>query len=445
MKKLYTMILLAVVGWHTNIFAQGTTSTANNTTPTFETLKLNSSPAFVLLGVEPDNIQRPTTPSQFVAGLQNAVVNGKLQPNVAFEISPYYMVNPKDDKSQRFNPVYYMLDKKTVGQTIIRSLSISAATSTTDTTLFGKLKSGTGAGLGLHFLFIDGKPGPQLQRWYDAYTQALFLNKFYELAKHDAGTDFDINLTFDKAIDVLVNAMLPAHKFPPMSAKQLKTFTDKNKLNIIYGLKSAGSAQNKEAATAYLKTIMAKADTLSKAYLDSMNHSANPLAKQGFMLEFNAGQAIIFQDNTFDNATFAKTALWLTPSYRWDVAGTGNQVSLLDLMGVLRYTFNNRGAGVDVANYFDYGVKGAITQGRWSGSLEYVLRDASQKPVGEDKAYTYRLSAGLNYKLTDQITFSFNFGTNFDGNTVTYSDPKKMFAVGGLNFGLPSFTSTGSK
>ena len=71
-----------------------TVSHAQNEQLKVEKLKLNSAPAFVILGIEPDNIQRPSSPSQFIAGLQNSFVNEKLKPNVAFEVSPYFMANP---------------------------------------------------------------------------------------------------------------------------------------------------------------------------------------------------------------------------------------------------------------------------------------------------------------------------------------------------------------
>src|SRR6185437_9811916 len=131
MKRLLFLAVLFVVVQQQFLIAQ--TPAPQN----FQTLQLNSSPAYVLLGVEPTNIQRPSTPSQFVAGLQNAVVNGKLQPNLAFEISPYYLKNPKDTSSKLFNPTDYLLNKKNFFQTIYQTLSISLATSSTDSVVFG--------------------------------------------------------------------------------------------------------------------------------------------------------------------------------------------------------------------------------------------------------------------------------------------------------------------
>ena len=38
----------------------------------FKSLQLNSSPAYVVLGVDPENIQRPNSPGDFVANAQSA-------------------------------------------------------------------------------------------------------------------------------------------------------------------------------------------------------------------------------------------------------------------------------------------------------------------------------------------------------------------------------------
>ena len=111
-------------------------------------------------------------------------------------------------------------------------------------------------------------------------------------------------------------------------------------------------------------------------------------------------------------------------------------MSLLDLIGVFRLTVNNKADKVDTADYFDAGMKLQFTHNRWSLSAEGVYRHASKVPASVNRKYTYRFVTSLDYKLSDAITFKFSFGSNFDGNTATYSDPKKMFAVGGLNFGF---------
>jgi hypothetical protein len=123
--------------------------------PTFESLKLNSAPSFVILGVEPENISRPASPTQFVGAIQNSVVNGQLQPNFALEFTPYYFKNPRKDP-ERFKALNYLLPSQNVGNTIGRTFSVSLATSESDSVAYGNLAAGTGLGLGIRFTLYEG-------------------------------------------------------------------------------------------------------------------------------------------------------------------------------------------------------------------------------------------------------------------------------------------------
>lgn len=411
----------------------------------FETLKLNSSPAFVVLGVEPDNIQRPSTPTKFVAGLQNALINGELKPNVAFEISPYYMANPLDSSNQRFDASYYLLDKKSFFQTVARTFSLSLATSASDSVTFGTLESSTALGLGARFLLVDGKANQALKIWHTALIQKVFYQRLSALAKTYYETSFETDLVIEKAVDDLKNIYIPGLKVNSMSDKELEQFISQQKKDISYQLKSSGAYNTKTEVVAYIQEKYNQSITSESEKLATLNQKTNPLAKQGFMLEMAFGQALVFENSTYQGLKGAKTAFWFSPSYRWDATGKNpKQIFLIDILGVMRYTINNQSAGVDVANYFDAGLKGAITLNRLSAGVEYVYRYASKTPIGFTKNYTYRLSTGIDYKLTDGITFKFNFGTNFDGNTSTYTNPKQVFAIGGLNLGIASFLSNKS-
>jgi len=426
--KLFTLALIYLLQWQY--------LRAQSEPPKFESLKLNSSPAFVMLGTEPDNIQRPSTPTQFVAGMNNAMVDGKLQPNVAFEFSPYYLANPKKD-SKQFNPSYYLLDKQNLIKTMKRTFSVSMGTSSTDKQVFGNLKPGTGIGLGLNFLLLDGKPSPQLKKWNDAYIKQAFYDKFAAMARVYAGKDFDISMIMNQAFYTLENEILPAEEFNTLSQKELKNFIETVRKTVLYDLKAAGIEKDKDATVKFLDNLATDALKVESIELALLNKQSNPLSKQGFMIEFSAGQAHVFEDNNFNELSLAKSAFWLTPSYRWDVSTENSQsISLLDLMAVIRFTSNNSEAGVDLGNYLDAGTKMAFTQNKWTGSLEFVYRHASETPSNVNKNHTYRLISGIDYKISDLLTFKFNFGTGFDGNTSTYTDPKKIFAIGGLNFGL---------
>lgn len=412
----------------------------------FENLKLNSSPAFVLLGIEPDNIQRPTSPSKLVAGLQNAVVDGKLQPNVAFEFNPYLLKNEKVKNPKKpdnlFDAEAYLLQHQDLAKIFWRNLSVSLATSPTDKQTFGSLKPGTGLGIGIHTLLFDGKPNQRLKNWGDLFFKWSVIRKIS--ARFTQATVTEVanpTAQFDAIFGQIDQDVKERKRFNPLSQSEYKKFCDSLR-NMVAALQLTQAGATLTGLNNWLDGLDKQYRNAQSAAADSVNNNKNPLAKEGFMLDLAAGRSFLFQDNTYEGAIGAKAAIWITPSYRFNLDQAGENISMLDAMAVFRVTWNNQQAGVDIANYFDTGAKIAYTMNKFTGSFEGVYRHASNTPAGVDKKYTYRATVGLNYKLSDAITFTFNFGTNFDGNTATYTEAKKMFAVGGLNFGLP-FIQTG--
>ncbi len=406
----------------------------NDPTPKFESLKLNSSPAFILLGVEPENLQRPSSPKEFMAGIQNTIVNQKLKPNVAFEVTPYYWKNPDKDPD-RFKPEKFLLRNKSAFRSIAETFSLSIGTSESDTVVFGKLKPGTGLGMGIRFTIIDGSPSrPNLNRlveWNKHNYRVAILSSIYgkmitdQVSKENAVRSAieDANEQFKKQDEESLYSVATPQDLTDVSLSIRMDLI--NKMNLPDSL-----------FVQELVKLFNETNNKQTAVLAEINKEKVPFAKNGFMLEFAAGNASVFQQNKWDSVAYAKTAIWLTPSYRWQRNHDGAAIELLDLIGVVRYTINNKQDSIDAANYFDAGIKGQYTHNRWSFSIEGVLRWASTIPDGLKKKQTYRLVSSLDYKFSELVTFKFSFGTNFDGNTTTYTKPKEMFAVGGLNFGI---------
>jgi hypothetical protein len=406
----------------------------------FESLKLNSSPAFVILGVEPDNIQRPSSPKQFIAGLQNAIVNGKLKPNLAFEFTPFYTVNPKknDEKSLRFHPEEYLLDDNNVFDNIKKTLSISLATSESDTVIYGNLKAGTGLGLGIRCILVDAerKKGVinDLKKWQEAEIRRAIYQKIAFAIEEETNfakaTSTGNNIIEDFKKGPLLNEAFNGLPYE-FACKIVDDIRDEIASDI-----QANKMTDVGTMEAQFEKKIQKENALQSLYLSKINERKFPFTKEGFMLEFAFGEASVFENNEFKNVKFAKTAFWLTPSYRWNVAKNKQNISLVDFMGVLRYIINNKRDSIDVTDYLDAGVKGQFTHNKLSGSIEFVGRWLSNKPPTVKSKWTYRLATSIDYKINETLTFKFTFGTNFDGNTATYTEPKKMFAIGGLNFGI---------
>ena len=426
MRSIFLMLLLFV-------FSKTVTSQGK---PKFESLKLNSAPAFVILGVEPENIQRPTTPTEFIAGLQSSIVNDALKPNVAFELTPYYMVNPiKRNNAKRFDaPNYFFSRDGNLFTTIKKSLSISLATSESDTVKFGKLDPGTGLGLGMRFILIDGKPSKELLEWNKQQIRTVFFNDLNSLIVSLPPGNVDMKLILDKAVDNFLNISVKNLNIGKES--EVKSMIYKIRDDIMYDLVTKKISPDKDVLDSLFDKKQMEEAAIESNLLFSLNAKKNPLAKEGFMLEFAVGNGTVFENNQWSNWRNGKTAFWLTPSWRKNISKDGKDISLFDFMLVFRYTINNKKDSIDIADYFDCGLKGQFIKNKLSGSVEFVGRWASDVPKTIKSKYTYRLALAADYKITADITFKFAFGSDFDGNTSTYNNPKEMFALGGINFGF---------
>lgn len=445
MDRFFSIIFITVIlagSFQTKAQEGNTTSGKGGYVPRYESLKINSSPAFVLLGIEPENIQRPGSPKQFVAAMQNATTNGKLKPNVAFEFTPFYFSKKNDKDSLRFNPAEYLLaPSKSVFNNINKSLTFSVATSESDTVAFGKLKPGTALGVGLRCLLIEGtrKKGviADLREWQKAEIKIAFYDALKKRIKDPKiSTLPDVIMAFNETRDVFVNQSLKETRFNPFSHSYAKDIIEQIGQNLLMMIEK-GQLASKEAVALRFSTQREIYNAVEAGKLASLaSYGKLPFAKEGFMLELAAGEALVFQNNQTGSPAHAKAAIWLTPSYRQILVADETTTEMIDFMGVIRFTFNNKAAGIDVADYFDAGTRIQYTRNRASFSLEAVYRRASEVPAGVSKNYTWRFVSSFDYKINELITFKFAFGGNFNANTATYTRPKDMVLLGGLSLGL---------
>jgi hypothetical protein len=383
----------------------------------FESLKLNSSPAFVILGVEPVNIQRPNSPTDFIAGIQSSIVNNELTPNFSMETSPYYWFHPKNEieDSARFDALSYV----STSTKPLELLTLSLASSAADTFTFGSLQQGTGFGLGLHTtLFSEG-----LRAKTKKYMIQLLSNqKTYDFL---AGLTTVIRADPGKSIildDFLIeqNANKPEElRLSEKGLAQLKSLLSEDGIIDTSDLGKIDQIINEHMVDA-------------GRILNTINQEKFPLTKEGFSLDVAVAFAGVFQQNELNKFQYAKTSIWITPSYRW--FNLSDLKQYFDLMAVVRFTFNDK--AIDESHYFESGLRGQATFNKWSISLEGVMRLLTAKPENVQKNTTWRTDLSIDYKLSSSVTFKFTFGSNFDGNATHFSDPQKMFALGGFNFGF---------
>jgi len=389
-----------------------------------KSLQLNSSPAYVVLGVDPENIQRPNSPTDFIASVQSAVVNDKLQPNFAMETSPYYW-GKKKPGSKKFDVYDYILVND-YWQNIAKSITLSFATSPSDSITFSKIPGGTGLGLGMHLQLVQGRVSPNvrknLQGWYQ-YTR--------------------LQGVLESMIQTLEGANLPIEDMDTwmdetLSVGSNKSISDGEKM-VIKSLLQQKLKKNSFTPNDLdaIRKVRDDVVTKSKTAIGQVNTYQFPLTREGFMLEFAVANASIAANSNWQDLQSAKTAIWLTPSYRFNINKDPEIIDFIDLMAVVRVTINSK--STDTSNYIDAGGKLQWVHNKLSLSAESIFRWLSNKPENQAKAYTVRTDVTISYKLNDVVTFKATFGSNFDGNSTHYSDPSKIFAVGGFHFGFSNF------
>jgi hypothetical protein len=428
----------------------------------YNNLKLTSSPAYIILGVDPENIQRPSTPSEFTSVVQSAFVNGRLTPNFAVETSPAWWGKSKElqkksaQNKEIFISEYLLAGKDDVGanwygKNFARSLAISAATSESDTFTFGDMDRGMGFSVGIKMNLVHGHMSDKFIKNMIAYKANVANYLTWATLKQQLEGASDIAemrqvlITQQGTLLASIQTSLLSNPYlysewnnnPRIQRSMLESLAINDSLNNYLALLNHPGGDT--VLNSRLSSIVS--NNLVNAGIILNNFNANTLevnmAKEGFMLEFAAAGAWVVQDNRWNRVTPAKGSVWLTPSYRINLSkktDDGSHYHALDIMGVVRATLNNK--LVDSAQYFDFGAKFQYTYNKFSFSGEAVLRLATKAAYGVNKQYTDRIALSADYKINDYITLKATFGSNFDGNTAEYTKADKIFAVAGLNTGF---------
>jgi len=419
MKKTLISILVIITMLPFNAFTQSA--------PTLDVQKLEitTSPVYVVLGIQPTNIMRPSTPRDFAASIENFYVNGVVQPGLAMEVNPFNWIKDKKVNSHIFNSNDYF--DKNIWPSIKKNFALSFATSNTDTTTFGSLKKGTGLGFGFRVTILPGTVNKKSYDYMFSWNLLVIKNVFISFLRNDSTTN-DPSIYISKAKES-TEIFLQNTKNAPLCMKndiykQFENYT-----------REFSDIKNRNELLSKIKNNpdKFKLDSLQLLVADSLSKIKIPFARDGFILELAGAGLYHLQDNLWTNAVFAKSGLWLTPSYRVDLS-KGGTLQSLDFLGVIRYLWND--SRVDVGNYFDTGLKLQFNRNKWNASLEGISRYASHVPIGINSNWTYSWITNFSYLITDDISFRFSFGSNFNGNTSTYSKPNGIIAMGGLNFAV---------
>jgi hypothetical protein len=397
--------------------------------PDVKKLVVTSSPAYILLGVQPENIQRPSTPRDFTGGIQSAIVNQQLAPNFSLETNPFNW-NRKTKSNQFYANDYFYNG----AAAIKKNLALSLATSSSDTVVFGNLQKGIGLAYGLRVTLVPGRNNKDVAQrfleWERAEIESIFFNivSSQMLVGKTSFTPAEMDGYIKQISDFIDAGIVEGIYILPDNKEQL--IQSVRTLAVSYaGLTGTSLSERNKADRA---GVMAR----KNAALRGINSIKAPFAREGFLLELAGAGVTVFQGNKWEASHMGKIGVWLTPSYRFSIGKPGSDEVLqsLDILGVARYIWNDK--KVDSAQYFDFGAKVQYNRAAWNGSFELVARQASAVPDTVTSRWTNSWLISFSYTVNEMTTLKFSFGSNFDGNTRKYTKPKDMFVAGGLNIGI---------
>ena len=403
---------------------------AGQTDPDLSSLTAPSAPAYTILGIQPNEISRPKSLNALETSIFSNFTEGYnviLPKNYAFEFTPYwFQAHPKLTFGEYADPGAW--------QSILQSLSLSLATTLAKNTI-DTTANNTRMGIGLRMTIVGGRSTEE---------NAALLKKAYNLRTNLSGVNglvgfpYDLqtlNMTDYKAFkDTLNNRFAQMLKSSNVEAKNNMVF---NKTAIVDPILEKRIADNKEGINKILTEIISKLDSLlaTKDY-DKLLKDLQQTVKErfGFMLEVDGASEVNFPTGSIGYSKVPQWGVWAIPSYRLPDLS-------FDFLGIVRY-IRTELPGKPVDNY-DIGGKVAWEAKRFSLALEGLLRHQNitlSKTVEngitttESKSTTdWRMVLNLDYKITEKMSVTVDFGKNFNQNTITVGD---LIAAIGLNLGF---------
>ncbi|HEX6369139.1 MAG TPA: hypothetical protein VF006_09405 [Longimicrobium sp.] len=327
-----------------------------------ENLKTPTSPAFVILGVEPTSVERPTTPRAFALSLYSAsqTSSGVIPENYAAEFAPFWMRRQPQVTWESY------FEDPTPG--LAQTFSVSLATKS----LVAGADSSTGVGIGI------------------------------------------------RATPVVGHASARADSL----AHLLDDLQD-TRLDLLDSLRTARIANN-TVRMEFWQGHLHKNATDAQSVAEKLQANDE---RVGLRLELAGALAGQYPGNDFQAGKIGSAGAWGTVAYRLENPS-------MDLLMVGRYLRNK---GDAEQNVWDVGGRAVLLYERFSGSVEWVARSASD-PEGPGPGGQPALESGnrvvglLEYRATDDLYVSFSFGQDYPREG---DDRQPLVAIlgGQFNFG----------
>jgi hypothetical protein len=392
-------------------------------------LKAPSSPASVVIGTQPAAITRPKSWEAVEASVFSNFLNSNsslvIPDDFALEVSPYWLNSKTKLDIEKF------VDPN-IGTSLLQNLSFSVA-STKNFLIYDTVKTDA-VGLGLRTMIRFGEKNGERKK-------DILKNVLAKVTVRNHIIKITEDFNAEKKI------------------KSTKIFIKKLRRHIIdVGLVTESQAD--ELVTilddkSLPDDLVAKFDEVQDAIKDAFDklrdvggdlHAIESLQKDlsGFKIEFAAATSLNFPDHRTEYSIIPKTVAWITPSWQ-------PKDQHFEFLGVLRYSWYDGEyykKYLPTQNYFDhnldFGARLVFKSDRFSlegemigrRSKQLIERTVDSEGFVTEKSKTsgdFQWLLNFNYRLTESIVLSYNFGKKFN---LVSETANSLISVATLNFGL---------
>lgn len=352
--------------------------------PTLNLLEAPSSPAFVLMGIEPATIEKPTNLTDLSLAVNNATQGFTALPqNFALQFSPYWMLR---DNGKRLT--YQQYNSNHVADILPQTLQVSLGVAQPETQA---LAGATKLGVGMKFSLLRGTLDT-------AVTQALAARQRAADLENATLTSRILELTRTK-----YGSVVPNPTTDPAGYKSYQE--DINNLDALVREEPLVRATRQRAMQRLAEV---------------------PFARYGWKLDVAGGLALDFPDKRFNNSRVDRWGVWLTGGYElprghWSVLGVARLLTSPSA-AELTPTQTSFDAGARIIYNKVLRQKGAI-------SVEYAHRTITKGRAESSDRYVFN----LEYPFLPNQLLTLSLGRNFDGTALQEGN---LIAALNLVFGL---------
>lgn len=388
-------------------------------------------PAFVILGVNPTTIARPTTPRAFAVealSLVSAAQDG-LPQTYALQVTPYWLKNHPELSFHDYVSASF-------GQMLLHNLTFSVAT-TPESDLTPEAVPGLGLGVrSMWFVGVD--TAEIIKKDQELKAAANEENKLWEEAdKVQAIVDGKDEEHFQRNILTIQVRLNPAEALEKVFAAEVKTLTtqitaaagdvkealerekslveERQKALTVYlelERKSLEQAQKELEAFKKAQTdiaeIQVKREQQKKRGKELAQEVAKLLPRRGVAIETAFALGISVPSEEDRSAEVSRMGAWVTASYR-----TTDGIELLGLLRILENDLETERE----SRFFDYGGRIVARGSVVTVSAELVRRTAHHD-AGEIEDST-RLAGVVEVPVSDDIKLNFTLAKDFKSRAIT--------------------------